>query len=127
VTASEATAFSSETAYAPFIRWSEYTSADKKKPDVLRCKCAGTETQQSQHSTFVDILLCTNEKTKSFEPRRLPLKSNNAKQGKLLDLWTKAVTKGVLKEGTEFVIRTWKGKGKHPGFAPREYIVEILS
>ena len=93
-----------------YIRWGDYKSQDKNKPDVLEFKVLETETFETEYSINVKV----EQKTSNGEKEAiLPLKSKTSDNASLLQLWQKGVKDGLIKKGKKFVLKTWLGLSKN--------------
>jgi hypothetical protein len=93
----------------PWVKWSEYPSTDKNKPDSLEVKVIETETFETGYSTAVKAQI---KKGAEWVLHYLPLKSKNSKNCKLKDLWDMNTGNGRIKPGAEFTLQTHKRKSE---------------
>ena len=102
----------------PWVKWSEYTSTDKDKPDLLEVKVVETETFETNYSTAVKALI---KKGAEWVLHYLPLRAKNSTNSKLKDLWDKNVGNGQIKPEAEFTLQTHKRKSAMSDHEMRDY------
>lgn len=112
----------SESLYPPFLKWGEYTSDIKKKPDNIKIKVLDLETFETQYSINVRTLVKQNGKWNEIN---IPLKSHESKNGTLLNLWNRLVKQGKIEKDMELGIKTYLDISKN-GRKIRRFSLEKL-
>ena len=83
----------------PILNWRNYTSFKGYNPDWLEIKVLSTDTFSTQEGICCNVLV-------DGEETILPLKARRH-NAKLLKSWKDNVITGRIKEGTEFMLKTW--------------------
>ena len=99
--------------YPPFFKWGSCKSNDPKTPDVLELESIAPDTFETEYSINARV---RQKQDNEWTEINLPLHSFESKNKQLLQLWTKAVQEGKIKEGVQFKLLTWLGisKNKNP-------------
>ena len=92
--------------FPPFLKWGNYTSKDEKNPDVLKIEPTEMESFETEYSINIKANVDGEEKI-------IPLQSFESNNKQLLQLWTKNVKNGKIKEGKKFKLKTWLGISKN--------------
>lgn len=96
--------------YAParqFIRWGQFKSTDKDKPDVLEVKPQGKDIWSTEYSKCTNVSYNVDS---AWSDTILPLKALNSVSTGLFSQWTEAMDGGKLKVGEAVKILTWLDK-----------------
>lgn len=114
----------SESTLTPFIKWSDFTSRDKNKPDILDCKVLEIEKFDTKYSTNIRVL---NKENNEYVEKILKLRSIDSDNIELERLWDKAVKENKVKIGRQFKIYTYLDKSKKNSSREiRRYQLEFL-
>jgi len=100
----------SETTFTPFIKWGDYKSNDKDKPDILELQVAETETFETAYSVNVRVYHKNNGE---WIEKVLPLKSHESNNASLLKEWEKNEAKGIMQKNKHFKIETYLDVSKN--------------
>ena len=83
----------------PILNWRNYTSYKGYNPDWLEIKVLSTNTFSTQEGICCNVLV-------DGEETILPLKARRH-NASLLKAWKDNVASGRIKDGTEFMLKTW--------------------
>lgn len=99
----------SSTKLLPFIKWGSYKSQDPNKPDLLQLKVVEDNTFLTAYSTNTRV---AQEINGTWNDVILPLKYNDSLNSGLYKEWIKLKSKGLIKHGRRFILKTWLGQSK---------------
>lgn len=93
------------TNFPKFLKWGDYHSESKEKPDILKIKVTNLEIFDTEFSTNIKAIVDGEEKI-------IPLLNYASKNKALLQKWKMNVATGKIKEGIEFSLMTYNQQ--HP-------------
>ena len=105
--------------FPPFLKWGDYKSTSKEKPDVITIEIVDPEPLQTQYDWNVLAKIDGIE-------TNIPLRAKSTNK-KLYRQYMSLLQKDQISRGTKLVIKTYLSKSsKNPDYDLREFEVKLL-
>jgi len=114
----------SDSLFPPFLKWGQYKSKGKEKPDIVLIRVTTTDTFETEYSINVDAEIFEDNEWRGIA---IPLKSHESKNSSLLDQWSRGGKDDVIKVGDELVIKTYLDKSRNGRTIRRFSLAKKLS